>query len=257
MAQPPVAEAVMDFHARLTPRPDAFDQLIAAMDATGITCAGLAAGGIVSPDVLARQVAVGGHSTADADNGRVLAACKASGGRLFPVYFANPHAGAAEYRRTAEQYRGLEISPAIHGVGFAADIVDELVEIAARHRHFVYAVCLTRPGSEVADLAALAARHRDVDFVLGHGGVSLIDFHALNTVSILPNIHVETCGPYTAVIRRAWQQLGSQRLVFSGEHPLQPAGVELAKYAELKMPTNEWNSIAWHNGRRLFRIEEP
>ncbi|MCC3761595.1 amidohydrolase family protein [Glycomyces sp. TRM65418] len=256
MNSPPAAGPVLDFHARLTPRPGALDDLLASMAASGVAAAGLAAGGVLDLETLARQVALGGASTADADNAAVLAASRSSQGRLVPIYFANPHAGPEPYQEAADDFAALEISPAVHGFDFDDPRVEELVAIARDSGHAVYTVCLPRPGTGVADLADLAARFPDVDFVLGHGGVSLIDLHAISVIADHPNIALETCGPYAAVVRLALERLGPRRLVFAAEHPLQPVRAELAKFAGLDLSADTWNSVAWHNGRRLLGIEE-
>ena len=49
---------------------------------------------------------------------------------LLPAYFGNPHRGAAEYRREADRFRALELSPAVHGIGFDHPGVRDLVSVA-------------------------------------------------------------------------------------------------------------------------------
>ncbi|WP_018685550.1 amidohydrolase family protein [Actinokineospora enzanensis] len=248
---------VLDFHARLAPRPGAADDLLSTMDACGIGRAGVAAGGVVGLDALSRLLVVGGHVTDDADNDAVLAACSAAGGRLVPYFFANPHRGIEHYTTRAAEFRAVEISPAVHGVPLNDSRVHALVEVARVHRHPVYTVCLSRPGAGVADLVALARAHREVTFVLGHLGVGLIDTYAVDLVAASPNVLVETSGAFGFTVRVALERLGPDRLLFAAEHPLQHPSVELAKYAALDLAADTWERIAWHNATRLLGEDLP
>ncbi|MEV6964603.1 amidohydrolase family protein [Hamadaea sp. NPDC051192] len=241
-----------DFHARLAPGPQALDRLTAAMDRHGIAVAAVAAGGILPPEVLSRQLIDGTFVTADPDNDAVLAACEGSAGRLVPIYFGNPHQGAEEYRRRSAEFSGLELSPAVHGTPLGDAVIDRYAEAAAEARHSVYIVCIVRPGCGVADLAELAKRHPDVAFVLGHGGATAIDFHGIQLIEPHANIHFETSGGYSSVLAYAVRTLGSRRILFGSEHPLQNPGLELAKFAALDLPDRDWQQIAWDNAAVLL-----
>jgi predicted TIM-barrel fold metal-dependent hydrolase len=245
-------QPVFDFHARVAPVPDAGAGLLAAMDGAGVTRCGVAAGGVVGLDVLARQLVDGGHVEHDADNDAVLAACRSAAGRLVPFYFANPHRGPDHYARRAAEFRAVELSPAVHGVGLADPRVDELVAIAGQAGHPVYTVCLDRPGSTVADLVALARRHPGVPLVLGHCGVGLIDLHAIDLIAPLDDIVIETSGAFLVTVRIALSRLGRHRVLFSAEHPSQPPIVELAKYAAAGLSDEDWSHVAWRNANRIL-----
>ncbi|MGV9699517.1 amidohydrolase family protein [Streptomyces sp. NPDC003470] len=247
---------VLDFHVRLAPVPGAGERLLRAMDDCRLDRAVVCAGGTIDLDRLSRQLVEGGHVETDADNDAVLAACSGSDGRLVPFFFANPHRPPGVYRDRAAEFRGLEISPAVHGVGLADDRTAELVCVAAEFRHPVYVVCLDRPGSGVADLVALARRFRGVDFVLGHSGVGNIDFHALTLIRDEPNISLETSGGYTCVAEAAVDRLGAGRVVFGSEYPLQHPAVELAKFQALRLPPGQWRQVAWDTAHRLLGEEK-
>jgi uncharacterized protein len=250
-----VGTTVLDFHARLAPRPGALDRLLAAMDDNGIARAAVSAGGVIELDRLSRQVVEGGQATEDADNDAVLAACAAADGRLLPFYFANPHRGPDEYRGATAEFRGLELSPAVHGVALTDSRTVRLVSAAARVAHPVYVVCVPRPGAGVADLVVLARWFPTVRFVLGHLGVSLIDTFGVGLVADEPNILVETSGGYTATLQVALDRLGAHRLVFGTEYPLQHPEVELAKFAALRLTDRDWRLISAGNARRLLGEE--
>jgi uncharacterized protein len=247
-----VSSELFDFHVRLAP--GSASRLLSTLDGHGVARAAVAAGGVIDLTRLSRQLVEGGHVTADADNAAVLAACGSSGGRLVPVWFGNPHRPASWYA-AAEGFRGLEISPAVHGVALTDPRVADLVAVAARRRHSVYTVCLERPGCRVTDLVALATAFPAVRFVLGHTGVGNIDYWGIDVVAARPNIAVETSGGYSGVLRYALDRLGADRLLFGSEWPLQDPSVELAKYAAVAPTPEQWRRIAWENAESLLELE--
>jgi uncharacterized protein len=246
------AQPVFDFHVRLAPRPGAGERLLSTLDECGLERAVVCAGGTIDLDRLSRQLIDGGHVETDADNDAVLDACAGAGGRLVPFYFANPHRAPDAYRARAAEFRGLEVSPAVHGVGLADPRVAELVGVAAEFDHPVYTVCLDRPGAGVADLVGLARRFPGVSFVLGHSGIGNIDLYALTLIRDQPNIVLETSGGYTCVAEAALTRLGAERVVFGSEYPLQHPAVELAKFQVLRLPPEQWRQVAWDNAHRLL-----
>ncbi|MEV4807757.1 amidohydrolase family protein [Nonomuraea sp. NPDC049421] len=251
------AQPVLDFHVRLVPRNGARTRLLAMLDECDMERAVVCAGGTIDLDRLSCQLIEGGHVESDADNDAVLAACEGTDGRLVPFFFANPHRAPAAYRSRAAEFRGLEISPAVHGVDLLDPRVRALVDVAATVGHPVYVVCLARRGSGVADLVTLARRFRQVSFVLGHSGIGNIDFYALALIEDEPNIFLETSGGYTSVAEAALRRLGPARVVFGSEYPLQHPSVELVKFRALRLPPEQWRQVAWENAHRLIGEEKP
>lgn len=249
-------QPVLDFHVRLAPRPGARERLLSTMDDCGLDRAVVCAGGTIDLDRLSRQLIEGGHVETDADNDAVLKVCAGAGGRLVPFFFANPHRPPEVYRARAAEFRGLEVSPAVHGVGLTDPRVAALVGVAAEAGHPVYVVCLDRPGAGVADLVGLARRFPEVTFVLGHSGIGNIDFYALALIRDEPTILLETSGGYTCVAEAAVHRLGAGRVLFGSEYPLQHPDVELAKFRALRLPPEQWRQIAWDNAHRLLGEEK-
>jgi predicted TIM-barrel fold metal-dependent hydrolase len=243
---------VLDFHVRLAPQPGARERLLSTLDECGIDRAVVCAGGAIDLDRLSRQLVEGGHVETDADNDAVLDACAGTGGRLVPFFFANPHRSPGVYRARAAEFRGLEVSPAVHGAGLTDPRIAELVGVAAEFTHPVYVVCLDRPGAGVADLVGLARTFARVNFVLGHSGIGNLDLHALTVIRDEPNILLETSGGYTCVAEAALRRLGAGRVLFGSEYPLQHPAVELAKFQALRVPAEQWRQVAWDNAHRLF-----
>lgn len=247
---------IFDFHSRLAPGTPARDRLLATMDALGITRAAVCAAGAIDLDRLARQIMVGGHSTASADNEMVAASCADTGGRLVPFFFGNPHAAAGQYGDVAEKYAGLELSPAVHGVAITDPRNIALAEIAARHNRPVYLVCIGRPGSGAPDLAALARDFPETTFILGHCGFIGIDLYSIDAIRDLKNVYAETSGCYTGIARMAIDRLGAGRVLFGTDYPLQHPDVELAKMRALRLEREELDQVMWRNAIRILG-EEP
>lgn len=243
---------VTDFHARLPAGQAARGRLLAVMDEHGIDRAVVTAAGVIAPDLISRQVICGGHVEDDVDNDALFDACAESAGRLLPFFFANPHSGPERYRSQASRFRGMEISPAVHGVGLTDPRTLALVAVAAEFGHPVYVVCLGRDGVGVTDLVALARIFPQVTFVLGHCGFVGIDLYALNVVRHEANIVAETSGCYTGVAAAAVERLGAGRVLFGTDYPMQHPSVELAKLRALGLPAETRDKITWHNARRLI-----
>jgi predicted TIM-barrel fold metal-dependent hydrolase len=246
------APPVFDGHAHLAPRPGAAAALLATMDASGIARAIVLAGGTLSPDLLSRQIAEGGGVDVDADNDAVLRACAEADGRLVPFYFANPHRPCERYREAAPRFRGLKLAPGVHGVALDDPRTVALAGAAAELGQPVYAHCLARPGFDVPAFVELAARFPDGRFILGHAGVGTLDLRAVDLVQPCPKVWFETSGGYTFVIRAAIERLGSDRVLFGSEYPLEHPRVELEKLRVLELAAATWHDVCWANACRLI-----
>ncbi|MEK7321612.1 MAG: amidohydrolase family protein [Pseudomonadota bacterium] len=251
-------QRVFDFHARLVPDTTSLERLLLMMDEVGIERAAVAAGGTIPLERLSRQIVEGGCADIDADNDFVLDACARAAGRLVPFFFANPHRNADHYRQRVSEFSGLELAPAVHGVALSDGRTAALVEVAVTAGHPVYLHCLARAGFCVADLVTLAQRFPSAAFVLGHGGIGHIDLYGIELIAPAPNISLETSGGYTRVVQHALARLGTDRVLFGSEYPIQHPAVELAKYRALDIEPATWERVAWRNACRLLgAAEEP
>jgi predicted TIM-barrel fold metal-dependent hydrolase len=252
---PGAGPPVFDFHARLDPHDRDAGTLLATMDAAGISRAVVSAGGLIELDRLAVQLLDGGRAEVAADNDRVHRQCARSAGRLVPFFFADPLRDTAAYRAAAGRFRGLEISPAVHGFRLDEPAVAELVSIAAAARHPVYVVCLGRAGTRTADLVELARAFPGVTFVWGHCGHTGLDIAGLSEIAAVPNILAETSCSLTVTARLAVRRLGPARVLFGTEYPLQHPRVELAKAEALGLGRPDRYAVMWGNACRVLAEE--
>jgi len=246
---------VFDFHARLGGAPDAAGDLLRVMAGRGIARAVVSCGGLLDPVRLARQIAEGGRAEVRAGNDRLAARCAGSGGRLVPFYFADPVREVAAYRAAAGEFRGLEISPAVHGFRLDDPCVAELVTAATAAGHPVYVACLGRPGARTADLVRLARAVPDATLVWGHCGHTGLDLTGLEEIAEAPGILAETSGCLTMTARRAVALLGPDRVLFGTEYPLQEPAVELAKARALGLSEADLYAVTWSNACRVLNEE--
>ena len=248
---------ILDFHARLSPGDREPAGLLATMDRAGIARAVVSAGGLLDLHRLSAQINDGGRCGVAADNRRVLEQCTRSGGRLLPFYFADPLRDVAAYRAGAPEFRGLEMSPAVHGFRLDDPAVVALARIAGAAGHPVYVVCLGRPGARTADLVRLARACPDVTFVWGHCGHTGLDIAGLAEIADVPTILAETSGCLTVTAREAVRRLGAGRVLFGTEYPLQDPAVEVAKAAALGLAEADLRDVLCGNACRVLGEETP
>jgi predicted TIM-barrel fold metal-dependent hydrolase len=242
--------SVFDFHARLVP--GGGPRLLQAMDRAGIDRAAVSAGGLIGLDELSVQITYGGRVETPADNAAVARECERSGGRLLPFYFADPRRDVDAYRKAAERFRGLEISPAVHGFRLDEPDVAELVAIAAAVRHPVYVVTTGRAGCRPADLARLAFEFPRAVLVWGHCGHTGLEIAGLAELAPLSNVVAELSGCLTVTARTAVDRFGAARVLFGTEFPLQHPAVELAKCAALGLEPADRDRVLRTNACRLL-----
>ncbi len=245
--------ACIDAHAHLALRPGAAGQLIASMDRLGIDQTFVVGGGLMSPRELSHRLndaAPAPHRVAF-DNDALFEICQAYEGRLLPFFFADPWDGAAGYFETGARFHGLKLAPGIHGMPLAHPLHDEFFVVAKAHRHPVYLHCLALAGFRVEDLVPVARRHPHVTFILGHAGVGNLDYAAVDLIGDQRNILFETSGGFQAVIVHAVQTLGTERVLFGSEYPLQDPESELTKIGNLPLAAAEIALIRGGNAARL------
>jgi uncharacterized protein len=247
--------SVFDFHARLAPDGREPGALLAAMDDAGIGRAAVSAGGLLGLDRLSAQINDGGRADVAARNDRVYEQCARSAGRLLPFFFADPLRDVPAYRAAAGRFRGLELSPAVHGFRLDHPGVAALVTIAGAAGHPVYLVCLGRSGARTADLVGLARGFPGVTFVWGHCGHTGLDVAGLAEIAAAPNVLAETSGCLTVTARLAVRRLGADRVLFGTEYPLQHPRVETVKAAALGLEPGDLHEVMWGNACRILGEE--
>lgn len=248
---------LFDSHAHLAPGPEALQTLLTTMDRHNIHGAVVVPGSGIAPALLAKQLLA--QPTEDAvkdiryNNEELLSQCKRSNGRLIPFFFANPYDPVDGYRRLGAAFAGLKFGPGVHGVRLHSPKIEAYIKVARDFRHPVYTHCLEREGFRVLDLVQLSRRFPLTTFILGHGGIGHLDLSAVDQIAPYPRILFETSGTFLKTVQYASDRLGSDRVLFGSEYPLQSPGAEIAKLAELEVTSEDRRNVRGRNIHDLLQ----
>jgi predicted TIM-barrel fold metal-dependent hydrolase len=178
---------------------------------------------------------------APAGNDEVAAWCAKDPDRLIPfctVAAREPDA-PAELRRCVEELgiRGLKLHPWLQGIHPLEPFMAPLCEEAARLGVPVLLHDGTPPYSTPLQIGALAARHPDVRFVLGHGGLYDLWPEAIAAVQRHPNVYACMTSLTPDAMRRLIHALPIERLLFGTDAGLAAPGAHgyaIERWAELR-----------------------
>src|SRR5690606_35511483 len=140
-----------------------------------------------------------------AGNDAVLAAARASGGRLLAYAVANPWRGrdAVEELRRARDggARALAIDSVLQGFDLLDGLVDPLLEFAGEAGWPVYVRTGTPPNALPLPLASLARRYPGIPFVMGRSGATDFWIDAAPALRHAPNLYADTAyAPWDTVL---------------------------------------------------------
>jgi len=189
-------------------------------------------------------------------NALIARAVAAHPDRFVGCAVANPWSGqgaVAELRHAFEGgMRVLFLHPPVQGFQLSDPLVDPLIAVAQEHRAPVYAHTGTPVCAEPFQLAALARRHPEVRFIMGHMGFADFWYDAVPAAATSENIWLETSLMDGGTIADAAERLGVERLVFGSAAPLSALGAEIEKISRLPLPQPDVERILRHNAERLL-----
>lgn len=157
-------------------------------------------------------------------NDAVLAACRASGGRLQALGRVDPNAdGAAEEARRCldEGARGIKLHPRSDAFGLPHPVVDEVVAVAAERR----APVLFHAGRGIPNLGdaavELCRRHPETTVILAHVGVS--DLGLLGPAAAeLPNLCFDTSWWQAGDVLQLYTTIPPGQVLYASDAPYAP-----------------------------------
>jgi uncharacterized protein len=183
-------------------------------------------------------------------------------GRIRGYVVVNPN---FQDHALAELKRGLDAG--MIGIKLAASrrandpLLDPICQIAGargvpvlhhiwQHRRREY------PGQEASDgaeLAALAARHPRVNFLLAHIGGGGDWIHSLAAVQGVPNVYLDVSGSGVdgGMLEACLEMVGVERLVWGCDMTIDTGWAKL-RYLRQLLPAGDVDSIAWGNAARIF-----
>src|SRR6266480_2686304 len=162
-----------------------------------------------------------------------VASILGSWGRTSPIYFPSPQDVEAGNSALLARERGV---PVLHHVW--------------QHRRRDW------PGQEASDgpeLAALAARHPQVRFILAHIGGGGDWEHSLAAVRATPNLYVDLSGSGVdgGMLEACLEAAGVERLLWGTDLTIDTGWAKL-RYLERLLPPRELELVQWRNAARIF-----
>lgn len=129
-------------------------------------------------------------------------------------------------------------------------------EVCETARHFRLPVLYDVVG-EISVVELLAQEYPDVNFIIPHLGSFSDDWRAqagvIDYLVRFPNIYADTSGVRRFdLLQRAVDRAGADKFLFGSDGPWLHPGVELAKVAALKLPTNEVKKVLSGNLLKLI-----
>ena len=148
--------------------------------------------------------------------------------------------------------RVLYLCPPVQGFQLSDPLVDPLVETAMRFNAPVYAHTGTPVCAMPFQLSALARRHPDVRFIMGHSGYSDFWYDTVAAAKSAKNIWLETSFIDGDILLRGVETLGAEKLVFGTSAPLSDRGPELEKIKAMNLENRSFDRIMFKNARVLL-----
>jgi hypothetical protein len=219
---------IIDFHAHYSPAFFRYreyrlslDEMLARMDAHGITRAVVSAAG----EYAALLNAEGNAAIADA--------VRRHPGRLIGFAAINPWWRARaleELKRAREEhgFAGIVIHPILQGFEANDPLVFPLIQAAVESGMIVYVTGGAPYLAMPYKIADLAARYPSGRFVMGHAGW---DFHfdVPYCLEACPNLWAETSRNGLANLEALACRFGAERLLFGSDYPFSSYEAEIAK----------------------------
>ncbi len=141
-------------------------------------------------------------------------------------------------------------------------LIDPIAEFAARHHapilHHIWQHRRTEwPGQEASDateLAELASRHLDANFILAHIGGGGDWAHSLRVVGDTPNIWVDLSGSGvdTGMLEAVIAAVGPQRVLWGADVTIDTGLAKLRYLETMGLSKPELNGIKEGNARSIF-----
>jgi predicted TIM-barrel fold metal-dependent hydrolase len=213
--------------------------------------------------VITRPATVGVLADVADAHDRVEAALAAFPGRLYGAAWVAPRHGRAgfdelERRLSGDAFRALILHPEQEQFNLDDPILDDAIEVAARHGAPVVAhTSLATRGAEPWRLVRLARRFPAVDFVMSHLGAdgSMLQSHeAVKIAAQVPNVLVDgsdtVTDPY-ATYHGPALVLGPERVLFASGEPVHQVALGLLKLDLLPLEES-WRAAI--SGGNLLRI---
>jgi predicted TIM-barrel fold metal-dependent hydrolase len=250
---------VVDGHAHvLSEEHGSAQTLLARYAEAGIDRGVLVPGGMLDVRKMTRYI-TGREKpvTLDIPNHLVEDAMKKYPDRFYGFYCVNPHRGPAVLDELEDAvgrgFSGLKLAPVVHSFSYSAPVVLDLMALCGHLGIPAYMHSLGSPDASTEAIAGLAGRFPGTTVIIGHMGLGPADVDAVSCAREHENVYVETSGGSHLILRQALDELGSTKILFGSEFPLQHPLVEITRIFALKCPDADRENILGRNMLRLLR----
>ena len=189
-------------------------------------------------------------------NDTVLKAARAHPERFYAFATASPWYGerAVEElsRALDEGARGIKLHPSLQGFLLCDELVHPLVAVAEDRSVPVFFHTGTPPFSQPMQLAELALRFPQVNFIMGHMGSTDLWLDAIPAAEQAANIYLDTSWSLPAKVTRAVESVGAERVLFGTDSPLSTLRVEIGCREATDLTDAARDRIMGHNTLRLL-----
>lgn len=165
-------------------------------------------------------------------NEMIAKACREHPDKFYGFAVANPWYGdqAVEILTQAfeEGLHGAFFVSSLQGFSIDDEIVDPLIEVCRRYRKPVYFHTGTPAFALPLQLAYLARRFPDVNFIMGHCGANDFVYDIDASMYQTPNLYLDTSLNYCETIYGVVKKY-PERVIFGSDSPRSPQGFEYGK----------------------------
>ena len=182
--------------------------------------------------------------------------------KIIPLVWVNaseskPAYDMLEHYLRDENFAGVKMQPLFDGFTADAPCVDPIMEIARQYKKPVFIHCGHPPFSLPWQIGLLAKRYPDIPIVMihmGHGHGVYIE-GAVNTALQYENLYLECSGmPMGSWIKLAYEQVGSDRIMFGIDSPFHDPSVEIQRVMTCGLPDDALENVFYHNAAKLMKL---
>jgi len=220
------------------------DELLREMDKYGVDRA------VICP--VDRCIAVDNRE----GNDFVLDTARAHPDRFYAFATANPwyrERAVEELRRAlGEGARGIKLHPSLQGFLLCDELVYPLVELAEELAVPMFFHTGTPAFSLPMQLAELALRFPQVNFIMGHMGSTDFWLDVIPAAQQARNIYLDTSWSLPDKVTRAIAAIGAERVLFGSDTPLSTLRAEMGCRRATKLTDDARDKVMGGNTLRLL-----
>ena len=182
--------------------------------------------------------------------------------QIIPLVWTNASEGKIAYDMLEhylrdEGFAGAKLQSLFDGYTVDAPCVDPVMELARHYKKPVFIHCGHPPFSLPWQIGLLAKRHPDVPIVMihmGHGHGVYIE-GSVNTALEYDNLYLECSGmPMGSWIKAAYEQVGSNRIMFGIDSPFHDPSVEIQRVMTCGLDDKALQDVFYNNAAKFMGI---